>query len=335
MSDTQLRTIEDFLRLSSRNALCHVVRAAVDLSLLDALEERQKTARELAEELSLDRNAAARLLDVLATTELVEKYGDDYALSSIARLIPGPFRDFGDAYWQYLTSHVRSGTSLANDESIPHTEADFLATQSHKEWMLTPVALNVADALDIGQARSGIDILDLGCGTAVFGITLIHRDPTSSLTLLDDSAGLRRASQTLASVQPESPVTCLEGQWDEMAACEELSPPDQPLQFDLVLLANRLHRRNAGQCRQIIQELAKHIRPDGELAIVDVFPGKDQADQHRHLLSLELGLRTATGTLHAPQELQGILESSGFGGIQFAHLPAAPGHWGIMLGTRL
>ena len=82
----------------------------------------QKTIRQLASELDLQPEPLARLMKVLVETELVEQYGGDFALSTIARLIPAPFLDFGDDYWKHLSQHVRTGVSLVNDEELPHED---------------------------------------------------------------------------------------------------------------------------------------------------------------------------------------------------------------------
>ncbi len=331
MSNAQLKTIEDHIQLHRRNALAHSIRAAVDLGILDTLAKGQKTADQLAEALSLNPAATARLMNVMAGTELVEKYGEDYALSNIARLIPQPFLDFGNSYWQYLASHVRSGNSLVVDDSIPHTESDFLATQAYKEWMLTPVALEVARILSMGESRTGLNILHLGCGSAVFGVTLAHRDPLSKLTLVDTAVDLKRADQTINSVELGSQVTQVVGQWDDLSSCEGLERGA----YDLVVIGNRLHWRSPERCEQLLKDLTAYMKTDGELAIVDIFPGKEAGDLARAEHDLELGLRTESGQLHDPIRLRESLERTAFGNIQFAHLSAEPGYWGLMLSTRV
>ena len=331
MSNAQFKTIEDYVHLQRRNALCHSVRAAVDLGILEALAEGQKTAAQLAESLGLNADATDRLMRVLAGTELVDKYGDDYALSNIARLIPKPFMDFGDHYWQYLASHVRSGASLVEDDTIPHTEADFRATQAHKEWMLTPAALDVARVLSMGESRTGMNILQLGCGSAVFGVTLAHKDPLSTLTLVDTAANLKRAEQTIESVELGRDVTQIVGTWDDLSSCEGL----EPRAYDLAIIANRIHWRSPEQIEQLMKDLATYLKADGELAIIDIFPGNEEGDLARAEHELELALRTKAGQLHDPIQLRQSLDRSGYGNTQFAHLSAEPGYWGITVSTRI
>ena len=122
MSTSQIRALEDYVQLFDRNARVHVIRAAVELGVIDALSTGQKTCGELAELLKLDVSALGLLLNVLCQTELVERYGDDFALASVAHLIPRQFLDFGNLHWQYLTDFVRTGARLAKDDDVPISE---------------------------------------------------------------------------------------------------------------------------------------------------------------------------------------------------------------------
>ena len=183
MSSAQIKTLEDFIRLQNRNALSHAIRAAVDLGVIGALANGQKTIQELASDLDLQPEPLSRLMKALVETELIEQYGDDFALSTIGRLIPKPFLDFGDDYWQHLSQHVRTGVSLADNDTLPHQEKDYLVNKASEEWTLTPAALDAAQVLDVGKSRRGLRILEIGCGSAVFGVTLLHNDPDSVLNL--------------------------------------------------------------------------------------------------------------------------------------------------------
>ena len=83
-------------------------------AFIGALREGQQTAEQLAKVLEVYPEALKQLLDVVAGSELIEKYGDDYALSPIARLIPDRFYDFGDEHWQHLKLFVKTGAPLAD-----------------------------------------------------------------------------------------------------------------------------------------------------------------------------------------------------------------------------
>ncbi|MFK7769029.1 MAG: methyltransferase domain-containing protein [Mariniblastus sp.] len=328
MSTSQQKTLQDFIQLQNRNAIAHAIRSAVELGVIEALREGQRTAEQLAEQLNVQPLQLKRLMDVIATTELIEQYEDDYALSPIARLIPDRFYDFGDEHWNHLTAHVRTGTPLPKLDGIALTDADYSLNKASEEWTLTPAALTAVKALDLGGSRKGLNILEVNCGAAVFGVAIAHSDPTSTITFVDDEFGLRRAKTTVESVELAERVKFIEAKDSEdFTVLPELA--DQ--KFDLVILAGQLHRRNHEQCKAMFNQLHTLVKPDYELVLIDVFGGQKEGVLQKAIFELELGLRTSEGQLHDPRILESDLKAAGFGQIQFAHLPTSPFYWGLIL----
>ncbi len=332
MSTSQLKTLDDFVRLKNRNALSNVIRTAVDLGIIEALDSGQKTVDQLAAELDLNQEPLARLMNVLAMTELVEQYGDDFALATIGKLIPKDFLDFGDHHWQQLSKHVRDGVPLPAADALPHQDRDYRINKASEEWTLTPVALDAAEALDVGKSRRGLRILEIACGSAVFALTFAHRDPDSVANLLDDPEGLPLARQTVESIGLDRQVVMIETE-DPFDLAN--IPALQEQTFDLVLLVGVLHRLNSDECADLLHKVQPLVKPERELAIVDIFPGQENGEMNRAIFELELGLRTSAGQLHDPQTLEAALKSAGFGYVQYAHLPSAPHYWGLMLAQRI
>lgn len=331
MSTSQQKTLEDFIELQNRNALAHAIRATVELGVIEALRNGQKTAVQLASELNVYPDALERLLNVVVGTELIEKYGDDYALSTIARLIPATFLDFGDAHWQHLTLHVKTGAPLPICDEVALSDVDYSMNKASEEWMLTPAALTAAQVLDMGKTRRACRILEVNCGSAVFGATLAHSDPDSVITLVDTPFNIDRARKTVESIGLEHKVTFVESEsLDDPEAIPELEGQT----FDLALVASVLHRKTGGECQRLFSQLYNLIKPQHELVVIDVFPGQEEGDLQRAIFDMELNLRTSRGRLHDPRLLEESLKESGFGGIQFAHLTTTPFYWGLILAQR-
>lgn len=328
MSTAQQKTLEDFIQLQNRNAISHAIRATVELGVIDALREGQKSAEQLASQLDVQPIELQRLLNVVVTTELIEKYGDDYALSTVARLIPTRFYDFGDEHWKHLTAHVRTGTPLPKRDGIALTDTDYSLNKASEEWTLTPAALTAIQALDIGNSRKGLNILEVNCGSAVFGAALAHSDPSSTITLVDNEFELQRAKTTVTSVGLEDRVTYIQTDTDsDLSQIAQLK--DQT--FNLVIVAGHLHRKSLEQCKALIKQLHDVMDVNNELVLIDVFEGQEEGVLHRAIFELELGLRTSEGRLHDPRVLEAELKEAGFDQIQFAHLPTSPFYWGLIL----
>jgi 2-polyprenyl-3-methyl-5-hydroxy-6-metoxy-1,4-benzoquinol methylase len=331
------KTIDDFNELHQRHALVHVVRAAVDLGIFGVLSSGQQTAEQLAERLHLKLSPLKRLMNVLVQTELIEQYGDDYALSTLARLIPESQLDFGDQFWQKLAEHIRT----EKEEPVPLSpptarlsgkqEENYLHQKWSEEWLLTPIAMDAIEILDIGRSRRGLRVLEIGASSAVFSATLAHRDPDSVINLLDTRAGLARSRLTISSIGLER-----QSEWIEVDCLTELEKTaalkDQL--FDLVILAGVIHRFSVEDCQRLLKQTWELLKPGRELAIVDVFPGQSKGDRARAIFELELGLRIQSGRLYQPSELKQMLQDSGFENLQYAHLPSAPHYWGLLLAQK-
>ena len=142
MSDFQDRTIQELYRLKRRSAQWHALQAANEVGIFGALDSGQKTAKQLAEALSLDEQAVEKLMQVLVRTEMIEQYGNDFALTTLGNLIPSALRNFGDPSWQQLASHLKTGNVVAEGTWEDEIHA--------REWTMTPSALNAIKCLDIG-----------------------------------------------------------------------------------------------------------------------------------------------------------------------------------------
>jgi len=320
MSDFQDRTIQELYSLKRRGAQWHAIRAANEVGIFSVLDTGQKTTTQLAETLSLNEGAVGRLMQVLLQTEMVEQYGDDYALTSLGSLIPAAMREFGNASWEQLVEHLRTGEDVA--------DATWLAELNAREWTMTPAAINAMKCLDIGKTRAGSRILEVGCGSGVFGVAFAHRDPSSRVTFLDKADQLKRAKETMESVGVENQIL-----WAECDPDTELEMFEVEEPFDLIIVANRVHRMEVIPQETMYQKLHSLLKPEGELVLIDVFSGQENGRDDVAVFGLESALRTG-GQICDAARMEYSLKASGFRQVQFAWLPCEPHLYGLMLATR-
>ena len=320
MSDFQDRTIQELYRLKRRGAQWHAIRAASEVGIFGCLDGGQKTGKQLAETLSLNEEAVDRLMSVLIQTEMVEQYGDDFALTTLGGLIPAMMRDFANASWERLADHLKTGEPIGDETWGIELDS--------REWTMTPAAINAMKCLDIGNSRKGLRVLDVGCGSGVFGVTLAHRDPTTRLTFLDRANQLKRAKETMESVGIDSKIL-----WAECDPATELEMFQAEDPFDLIMVANRVHRLNVMEQEAMYIKLHSLLKKEGELALVDVFAGQENGQDDAAVFGLESALRTGGHICDAPR-MEYSLKASGFRQVQFAWLPCEPHLYGLMLATR-
>lgn len=122
--------------------------------------------------------------------------------------------------------------------------------------------------LDQASISPGERVLDLGCGTGTLAIMAKQREPAAELVGIDgDPAILRRARAKLAEAG-------LDVTFDEGLA-DELPYPDGS--FDKVLSTLLFHHLAREVKEGAAREVARVLRPGGELHVVDWGPPPDRA----------------------------------------------------------
>ncbi len=326
MSDSQIRALQSYVELLSNNALSHIVRTANLSGILLALADGQKQLEEIAHRCDLDKSALEAFMQALVQTPLVEQYGEHYALSQVARMIPPAMADLGDSHWQHLGKFLRTGRALPEIPNLAETEEDYAAAAMAQEWLQTPTAMSAAAALDIGRHRQSLRVLELGCARAVFSLTFAHKDSTSRFVLVDTESRMALARRGAESLAVDDRIEFVEADYLSFEAEAET--------FDLVLLASVVHRHSERDVQTLIQHSARALRRNGELCIVDIFPGQERGNRFRSIFELELAMRTMEGQLHSVFLIQDWLRACGFGDIQFTHLPAPPYLWGLLISPK-
>jgi ubiquinone/menaquinone biosynthesis C-methylase UbiE len=335
MSESQIRTIDRFFEMISQPAQTAALNAALRLGVVEALEQGQKTAAELAELCSLQPEGTGALLQILIQSGLVEQFDEHFALTQAARLTPRALWAITFEQWTGLETALRqpaSGDSQAESELAAESDRRnrrkfdrFRVLHSQLQWAATGVALKLTEALGIGSERSGLQILDLGCGAAVYSMAIAHRDPATRVQLVDDRAGLARARATVDSLDA--------GDRAQMAESAELVFPGHNDTFDLVIVADQIHIWPPAMRQRLLATARRTLKPGGELAVVDVFSGQPRGEMNCSLFELQLLIGTGRGPVRLP-DLSRQLETAGFSGIQYTHLPVVPFTHGLLLAAR-
>ncbi len=317
------QTLDHYHELMQINAVSHLLRAGRRVGLFHFLQDGQKTFEQLCESLSLVPEPTLLLLDALLATRIIEKYGDDYALSSTAQLLCQYDKDLGDEYWLQLTEQLQGKTDRGAFNQPKYFE-HIAATQ----WIHTPSAIQAAEILNIGGEGepTGLRILDLGCGSAVWSCAMAHRDATASVTAVD-IAGPLSAAQTMAeSIGIEDRFTGITG---EPQSIEGLKP-----QFDIVLLAQRLFAVGIRERSELLQKASSLVHKGGRLVVIDLFRGPSKPNLAESTEALKLRLQTPEGSMMTIKKAEQLLMDNGFEKIQFSFLAASRLNMGMMVGSK-
>ncbi|MFT5522068.1 MAG: 2-polyprenyl-3-methyl-5-hydroxy-6-metoxy-1,4-benzoquinol methylase [Pirellulaceae bacterium] len=325
MSTAQHRTLEKYVQLMNTNATAQLFHAAHELGLFEALATGQKEAEQLADACQAKTEPIELLADALCTAGILEKYGDDYALAPVIKMFGEHNFDLGNQYWSQLVDFARTGDGLATTTK-DERDTEFRASTMAAQWTTTPAALSAIQILNIGTDRKKLSILDLGGGSALTTLTILHVDPTSHATVVDWRTAVEKTLETAQSIGVDARVIPIAGDYQLVDL--------EPESYDLVVLSNVLQLLDEQQTKQLLSRCFAALRPAGEVAIIDVFSGQDAGKLTYAISALNIALRTQRGRVCQPTVLQSQLGAVGYKKPVYSHLPVAPYTMGLMVASK-
>ena len=325
--NAQDKTLDQYQQFMKINAASHLFRSARELGLLTELREGQRTLTQLCEKLSLKRGATKLVLDALVASSIIEKYEEDYALSRVAHLLCQYDQDLGDATWNHLVGHVREASDSDADEVTTDDQA-YLNALAATQWVHTPAAMQAAEMLDLGgeDGITGLKILDLGCGSAVWSAAMAHRDQKATVIAVDQAAALKAAQSTADSI----------GLGDRFGAIEA-DPVEAELddaEFDLVVVAQRLGCLGPNDGQKLLSKAIKALKFGGKLVVVDLFRGPAKPDMSECVEALKLELGTHHGSMRTLEAIQTELAELGMENAQVTFMPDSRVNMGMAVANR-
>jgi ubiquinone/menaquinone biosynthesis C-methylase UbiE len=298
------------LSLMDAVSIAHALAAAIELGLIDQLTSGPKDIKELAHTCATDPSMTALLLDALARLDVARRDAlGRYALAidglSLLRMLIHS--------WSQLSVVVRSGEPQVRADTAEGASdlyPDFLPVLSA---MFTPAAHRAAQLL----AGHGADVLDVGAGSAPWSIALATASPAVHFTALDLPA-------VIATTRRAVDAADLSDRFDYLPG--DVFTTELPkAAYDLVLLANVCHLFDETHNRALLRRLRPALRHGGLVAVIDVLPSRDPAEQRSiSLYALGLRLRTSSGAVYPIAAYETWTSDAGFGPIQAEPLSAEP-----------
>ena len=316
----QDRTLDQYHEYMQINSVSHFMRAAREVGLIGELQQGQRTLEQLVNNLSLQEGPTGLLLDALIAIGMIEKYGDDFALSRAAQLLCQYDDDLGDRRWSGLADAVRGKAKGIDNDS--HFSAN-AATQ----WVHTPAAIQAAEILNIGGEGelAGPKILDLGCGSAVWSCAMAHQDAAATITAVDHAGAIEAAMTMAESIDLGDRLTTIQGDPKSVELPED--------EFDIVLLAQRFCALGQVEAAELLARAIRAAKPGGRIVVIDLFRGPTKPNLTESIEALKLELETSEGQMRSLESAQEIFAKAGLTGVQFTFLAASRSNMGLVVGN--
>jgi ubiquinone/menaquinone biosynthesis C-methylase UbiE len=306
-----------------------VLSSALQLGVFSHVAAGQQTAAEIAKAAEADERAMSMLLDALVGLQLLSKSKEGYALTPLSekylvRSSPtyvGTMMETERMWntWGHLTEVVRTGKPVRAIEEKEVAEEFFPMLVRSLHVMNSEPARRLASALGAGQTHRGLRVVDIACGSAVWGIAIAEADKEAHVTAQDFPGVFEVTREFVKRHHVEDRFDYLPGDLKEVNFGED--------RFDLAILGNIVHSEGEHSSRDLFKRLHRALRAGGRLAILEMVPNDERTGPPFALLfALNMLVNTEEGGTYTLSEYTAWLKDAGFARTETAdigtHSPA-------------
>jgi len=215
--------------------------------------------------------------------------------------------------WGHLTDVIRSGQPLHRVEAQGVAEQFFPLLVRTLHVLHRDRARRLARALGVGNPRKGLRVIDIACGSGVWGIAVAEADPEARVTAQDFPAMLAVTREYLKRHGVEQQFDFLPGDLNMVDLGQD--------QYDLALVGNIVHSEGERSSRNLLQRVYRALRPGGRVVIIEVLPNDDRTGPPFPVFfALNMLLHTEHGDTFTLSEYTRWLTEAGFARIETADI---------------
>lgn len=323
---------EQLLQMSFSFTPSRVLSAAIQLDLFSHIAQGSHTAAEIAKAAGASERGTRMLLDALAGLQLLGKSEDRYELTPVAEnfLVRSSPNYLGSMMenehtwnaWSHLTEVVRTGKPVQVIEAQAKAEDFFPMLVRSLHVMNREPARRTAEALGAGTTHHGLRVVDVACGSGIWGIAIAEADKDARITAQDFPGVFNTTLEFVKRHNLEDRFDFLPGDLKEVDFGSE--------RYDLALLGNIVHSEGERSSRDLFRRLYRALRPGGRIVIIDMIPDDERTGPPFALLfAINMLVNTEEGSTFTMAEYTNWLRDAGFSRVETAdigsHSPAIIG----------
>jgi ubiquinone/menaquinone biosynthesis C-methylase UbiE len=325
---------EALLQMSFACATTRVFMTALQLNVFSHIAAGNKLVVEIAEAANSSVRGTRMLLDALVAFQLLMKAGDKYELAPLAsQYLVRESPDYVGAMWETdgmwdawttLPEVVRAGQPRHRVEVQEVAEQFFPILIRSLHVINREPARRTAEALGAGATHQGLKVLDVACGSGVWGIGIAEADKEAHLTMQDFPAVLEDTKRYLERHSVLDRADFLAGDLKEVDFGEE--------RFDVALLGNIVHSEGEESSRDLFNRIHRSLKPNGRIAVIDMLPNDERAGPPFALIfALNMLINTTEGDTYTLAEYAAWLKEAGFARVETADIGS---HSPIVVGVK-
>jgi ubiquinone/menaquinone biosynthesis C-methylase UbiE len=297
----------------------YTLSAAVQLDVFSHLAAGNRSAAEVARAAGATERGTRMLLDALTGFALLDKRDGGYELSALAAeyLVRGRPNYAGAVLesnylqesWSHLAEVVRTGSAAHRLERQQEAEQFFPVLIRSLHVFNREPSRRLAAALGAGASAHGLRVLDVACGSGVWGIALAEADPRTRVTAHDYPGVLETTREYVGRHGVESQFDFLAGDLKGADFGEG--------RFDVAVLGNILHTEGEASSRDLLRRIGRALAPGGRVAILEMVPNDERTGPVFPLLfALNMLVHSSEGDTFTLAQLREWLTEAGFGAVE-------------------
>jgi ubiquinone/menaquinone biosynthesis C-methylase UbiE len=321
-------------QLNRRNK---AVQFAWDIGLISFLVPGPRTIDEITDSLAISSGTVELVLDNLKYAGWVEQYGDDYAVSSMTRLIyqaessePLPIENYWSRFQKVnvdtagdLSAAPAKTTNFIESQPTSAQAERYRFRESLRQWTWSAAAKQASAVLYDDGFNSPNKLIELGGGASIFAAAFAYQNTSLSIVSVDTPALIEVAQKTIRSIE-------VEARWNPLN--DDYRHIDLPLnEYDDCLLVNSLKLEADPSAVVLLGRCFDTLKPGGRLIIIEQFEEPDFDEAELAIEKLTMRLEGCPGTLRSTAKIQRLLTGAGFGAAKWGPLESGPTKIGLMV----
>lgn len=314
---------EALMQLTFAHAASRVLASGVQLDVFSHIAAGKKTAAAIASAAGASERGVRMLLDALVAFQILAKSVDEYELTPLSKtlLVRGSPDYIGAILetnemidsWTNLTEIIRAGQPERRVESQETAENFFSVLVRTLHVVNREPARRTAEALGAGATHQGMQVLDVACGSGVWGIAVAEADARARITA-QDFPGLFATTREYATRHGVADrYDYLPGDLKEVDFGED--------KFDLALLGNIVHSEGESSSRDLFRRLHRALKSGGRIAIIDMIPNDERTGPPFPIIfALNMLINTEVGDTYTLAEYTAWLKDAGFTRVETADI---------------
>lgn len=292
-----------------------ILKAGIELDVFTEIAAGNDTVEKVASSIKASERGVRILLNALCALGIISKAEGKYLLSPAADqfLVKGKDSYIGYTIFNTLRDWEALGR-IAEAVKRGSPIVDSYGAQS-EAWEQVAIGLTsaglatasiIGDMLGIGtKMEPGVKVLDLACGSGIYGYVLLQRDPKATVTDIDWQNVLKVAQKVARDMGVADRVTYKPG--------DILSIDYGEQEFDIAIASNILQAFDPETNKTILSKICKALKPGGTMVINDIIPDEERSKARRALIfAVYMLIVTAGGDTYTLSEFESWLKDTGF-----------------------